>query len=166
MSDKELTQKHAGQPTPYKEEYNEQVYKLCLLGAIDREIADFFSVCEATINNWKLKYPQFLESIKKGKMIADANVAESLYNRAVGFEITETKWAQSEGLFCDSRDVTKIIPGDVKACQIWLNNRQPDKFRDKVETVNKTTIVSDTKDMPTDELIKRAEATKIIESSN
>ena len=33
-------------PSPYKEEYNEQVYKLCLLGAIDTEISDFFNVCE------------------------------------------------------------------------------------------------------------------------
>lgn len=133
---------HPGQPEQYKEEYNEQVYKLCLLGAIDKEIADFFDVCEATINNWKKKYPEFLESIKKGKIIADANVAESLYNRAVGFEIKETKFAQCEGVFTDEREVTKIIPGDVKACQIWLNNRQSDKFKDKqeIETTEVKTI--------------------------
>ena len=36
----------AGRPTEYKEEYNEQVYKLCLLGAKDKELADFFNVEE------------------------------------------------------------------------------------------------------------------------
>lgn len=59
----------AGAPTKYDEVFNEQVYKLCLLGAIDKEIAEFFNVCEATINNWKIEYPEFLESIKKGNKL-------------------------------------------------------------------------------------------------
>lgn len=75
-----------GRPTDYKEEYNEQVYKLCLLGAKDTDIANFFEVCEATINNWKQQFPAFLESIKRGKETADIKVAESLYNRACGYD--------------------------------------------------------------------------------
>ncbi|TRB81349.1 helix-turn-helix domain-containing protein, partial [Mannheimia haemolytica] len=75
-----------GQPTKYKPEYVTQVEKLCLLGATDKDIADFFEVAESTINNWKIEYPEFLESIKKGKLLADANVANSLYKRALGYE--------------------------------------------------------------------------------
>ncbi len=37
-------------------------------------------------------------------------------------------------------------------------------WKDKIETENKTTVISNTKDMSTEELIKRAEATKAIES--
>lgn len=52
-------------PTKYQEAYAEQARKLCLLGYTDAELADFFEVSEATINNWKLEYPEFLESIKR-----------------------------------------------------------------------------------------------------
>ena len=45
-------QNKQGRPTKYEEEYNEQAYKLCLLGATDKEIGDFFNVDERTINNW------------------------------------------------------------------------------------------------------------------
>ena len=43
----------ASQPTLFREIYIEQVYKLALLGAIDKDLADFFDVTERTINNWK-----------------------------------------------------------------------------------------------------------------
>jgi hypothetical protein len=35
-----------GHPIEYKELYNEKVYKLCLLGATDKEMADIFGVSE------------------------------------------------------------------------------------------------------------------------
>ena len=59
-------------PTKYQEAYAEQARKLCLLGYTDAELADFFEVSESPINKWKLDYPEFSESIKKGKAVADA----------------------------------------------------------------------------------------------
>lgn len=59
--------------TPWSE-FNEQARKLCLLGATDSELADFFGVCERTINNWKSEFPAFLQSIDAGKISADAIV--------------------------------------------------------------------------------------------
>ena len=56
----------AGQPTSYRPNYVEQAFQLCVLGAIDREMADFFNVSESTINNWKKAHLEFLESIKRG----------------------------------------------------------------------------------------------------
>jgi len=70
-----------GAPTKYKSEYSEQVYKLCLLGATDVEIGDFFEVCERTINYWKEEHPEFLQSIRQGKIIADSEIAKSLYEK-------------------------------------------------------------------------------------
>ncbi|THF91722.1 terminase, partial [Escherichia coli] len=72
-------------PTKYQEAYAEQARKLCLLGYTDAELADFFEVSESTINKWKLDYPKFSESIKKGKAVADAEVSDRLYQRAMGF---------------------------------------------------------------------------------
>ena len=68
----EVKKKSRGRKSEYREEYAEQALKLCLLGATDKEIAEFFSVSEQTLNSWKKKFPQFLESLKKGKAVADA----------------------------------------------------------------------------------------------
>ena len=40
-------------PSKYKEEYNEQAYKLALLGATDKDIADIFDVNEIPLTNGK-----------------------------------------------------------------------------------------------------------------
>ena len=72
-----------GRKSNYKPEYANQALKLCLLGATDKEMADFFGCSEQTLNKWKKDFPDFLESLKKGKNVADANVASKLYNRAI-----------------------------------------------------------------------------------
>lgn len=114
----------------YKEEYNEQAYKLCLLGATDAELADFFSVTEQTINNWKNDHPLFFESIKKGKIIADAEVASSLYKRATGYKTDAVKVFQFQGEPVVV-PVVEEIPPDTGAAMAWLKNRQKTKWRDK-----------------------------------
>jgi hypothetical protein len=85
-----------GRPTDYKTEYAEQTYKLCLLGATDKELANFFDVVESTINLWKQEHSEFSESIKRGKFQADANVADRLYQRATGYEHPEIITAHSK----------------------------------------------------------------------
>lgn len=122
-----------GQPTLYKEEYAKIAYKLCLLGAIDRDLADFFEVCESTINNWKKEHPVFLESIKNGKELADSNVAQKLYHRAIGYKHKDIKFATHEGKVTDSKEYMKHYPPDSVAAIFWLKNRQPKKWRDKQE---------------------------------
>lgn len=121
-----------GRPTDYKIEYNEQVYKLCLLGATDSEIGDFFNVDERTINNWKVEFPEFFQSIKKGKEYADANVANKLYNRALGYEHKEDKIFNDQGVPLIVPTV-KHYPPDTTAAIFWLKNRQPAKWREKQE---------------------------------
>lgn len=116
----------------YKKEYDELAYNYCLLGAIDQDLATFFEVTEQTINNWKKRHKSFFESIKKGKELADAKVASSLFNRAIGFEYIETK-TEDTGKGSRETTVNKLIAGDVTAQIFWLKNRQPEKWRDKQE---------------------------------
>lgn len=127
----------AGRPTLYKEEFNEQVEKLCKLGATDNEIADFFEVDVSTINNWKISHPPFFESIKKGKILADSNVADRLYQRALGFEhdSEEIKVADGEVIRVPIR---KIYPPDPTAAIFWLKNRRSKEWRDKQEIDQRT----------------------------
>lgn len=130
MSDKKKNK--GGRPTDYDPKYNEQARKLCLMGYTDKELALFFEVSEQTLNTWKKKHPKFLESLKLGKDSADMEVAASLYQRAVGYSHRETKVFNNQGEIV-THDVTRIYPPDPISIKYWLNNRQKDKWREKVE---------------------------------
>lgn len=125
-----------GRPTLYREEYNEQARKLCMLGATDKDLADFFDVSEATINNWKLAHPQFLESLKAGKLKADALVAHSLYHRAIGYKhdaikIITVPRGDNQGSDVQEIPYVERYPPDTTAAIFWLKNRRPDQWRDR-----------------------------------
>lgn len=120
-----------GRPTKYdKFKFPKQAYKLCLLGATDVELADFFEVHEDTINEWKVVYPEFSVSIKKGKDQADAEVAHKLFKRATGYEHPDVdiKVIDSEIVITD---LVKHYPPDTAAAIFWLKNRQSKRWRDK-----------------------------------
>lgn len=133
----------AGRPTTYDSKYNKKIFKLCLLGATDKEIADFLEIAESTLNNWKLKYPELVESLKRGKEVADQKVSNSLYKRAIGFKFDEV--THEEITIKDSdgsggkilkpaqlvKTVRKLSVPDTTAQIFWLKNRRPDKWRDK-----------------------------------
>lgn len=117
----------------YKPEYDELAYNYALLGAKDEQLAEFFGVSEVTINAWKKAHPTFLKSLKEGKSFADANVAKSLYHRALGYQHLETKIATHQGAITDQVDVVKHYAPDPTAAIFWLKNRQPELWRDKKE---------------------------------
>lgn len=126
--------KHAagnkGKPSSYQPEYAEQARKLCLLGATDKELADFFNVSEATINRWKNEFVEFCESIKKGKDLADADVAERLFNRACGYVAPDVDIKVIDSQIVKT-EIEKHYPPDTTAAIFWLKNRQRDKWKDK-----------------------------------
>lgn len=123
-----------GRPTKYKEEYAEQARKLCLLGATDAKLADFFEVDEVTINRWKHDFPEFCKSLKAGKMQADAEIAESLFNRARGYVAPDLDIKMYEGQIIET-PYMKHYPPDATSMIFWLKNRQPDLWREKREAV-------------------------------
>ena len=124
----------AGRPSSYVAHYAEQAYKLCLLGATDKEMADVFGISESTLNLWKQEHLEFSESITRGKQEADANVAERLYQRAMGYSHEAVKIFMPAGA---ERPVyapyTEHYPPDTQAASLWLRNRQPAKWRDRQE---------------------------------
>jgi len=122
----------AGRPTLYDPKMNRQAEKLCKLGATDKELAEFFDVAESTLHLWKLEHPKFSESIKKGKEIADAEVADKLYRRATGYSHPDVDIKMFEGEIVITK-LTKHYPPDTAAAIFWLKNRRKDKWRDKIE---------------------------------
>ena len=138
MAKKETTQKKGkGRPTKYKEEYNEQARKLCLLGYTDLELAGFFNVSESTLNLWKIEYNDFSESIKAGKEFSDMEIVDSLRNRAKGMNIlSEKAFKVKTGQFTEEIEVVTVsegVPPDFQSIRFWLMNRQPNKWREKQE---------------------------------
>jgi hypothetical protein len=115
-------------PTSYQPEYAEQAEKLSKLGLTDKEMAEFFGVTERTLNTWKTKHPEFLQALKKGKTLADANVVESLYRRACGYSHEAVKIMQYEGKPVVEPYI-EHYPPDTTACLAWLHNRQREKWQ-------------------------------------
>ncbi|MBB4036569.1 transcriptional regulator with XRE-family HTH domain [Dysgonomonas hofstadii] len=137
------TKSNRGRKTAFKQEYIQLAENYSLLGATDKEMADLFGISEKTFNTWKKKFPEFLQSLKKGKALADATVASKLYNRALGYDFNEIYY---EKVIVDSKDedclpetlfeakiIKKHMPPDTTAQIFWLKNRQPDKWRDRKE---------------------------------
>jgi len=123
------TKRTNGRPSKYKQEYDAQAAKLAVLGMTDTEMADFFEVAESTFHLWKKNHLSFSESIKSGKVVADSNVAASLYQKAVGFQHKEDKIFLHDGKPVIVPTMKKYAP-DATAAIFWLKNRQPEKWRD------------------------------------
>lgn len=130
-----------GRPTEYRSDYCEQATKLCKLGATDKELADFFGVTEQTINAWKHDHEDFSLALKEGKELADANVAERLYQRAMGYEHEDTYFSNYQGDVSETK-TTKHYPPDSTAAIFWLKNRRPKEWRDKQEVEHSGTITT------------------------
>ena len=143
-----------GRPTKYKPEFNRQAEKLCLLGSTDKDMADFFEVDESTINRWKIEYPEFCESIKRGKISADANVASRLYKRAIGYEHDEDKIFNNQGEPLIVPTIKHVQP-DTTAAIFWLKNRQPKMWRDKQEIEHGGSVHQEVSNLTPEQVIER-----------
>lgn len=119
-----------GRPSKFKAEYAKQAEKLCLLGATDEDLADFFSVGIRTISNWKAQHPEFLQALKTAKEAADNRVERSLYQRAVGYSYDAVHFSSFQGVVTET-PYREHCPPDTTAQIFWLKNRRPDQWRDK-----------------------------------
>lgn len=84
-------------------------------GLNDEQIAKNIGITVSTFYEWKKKYSEISESLKKGKEVVDYEVENALLSSALG--------------------------GNTTAQIFWLKNRRPDKWRDKQkEETDKTAL--------------------------
>ncbi len=121
-----------GRPTLYRPELCEMARRLALLGLTDAEIAGVFAIGVITLSRWKQNYPEFRQAIARGGVVADANVAESLYHRAIGYEHLATKIFMPPGAEEPVyAPYVEHYPPDTHAALAWLARRQPGLWRER-----------------------------------
>lgn len=106
-------------------------------GLTDEEIAAKMGIRASTLYEWKKKYSEISESLRKNKLIYDAEIEEALHNTAKGYWTEETIIEMSKDPDGKKRrtvrKVKKWVPGSATAQFFWLKNRRPDRWRDKRE---------------------------------
>jgi hypothetical protein len=85
-------------------------------GLTDEQIAKNIGITLSTFYEWKKKYSDFSESLKKGKEVVDYEVENALLSSA--------------------------LEGNTTAQIFWLKNRRPDKWRDKQKEETDTTALN------------------------
>lgn len=105
-------------------------------GLTDKDISQNIGISESTLNAWKKQFPEFSESLKKNKEVADRQVENALHKSAVGYYYEEDV-VTNQG---DVVTVKKYSKPNVTAGIFWVKNRMPDKWRDKqeIEQTNRT----------------------------
>lgn len=76
-------------------------------GLTDDQISEKIGINRTTLYDWKKKFSDISNALKKGKEVVDYQVENALLNKA--------------------------LDGDTTAQIFWLKNRRPDKWRDKPE---------------------------------
>lgn len=134
-------------------------------GLTEPQIAQNMGISFPTLCEWKKKFPNILDALKRGKEPVDTQVENALLKRALGYEYdevtTETERfpvgkpdEDGEQRFIERTKVkTKhvtVLP-DVTAQIFWLKNRKPKQWRDRVEQA----VSIDTEDLsPLVELLR------------
>lgn len=137
-----------GRPSKYETIDLLRVEELAKSGCVDIEIARSIGISESTFYNYAKEFPEFLQSLKRGREVADAVVERAMFKRACGFTYEEvTKEPPvltlslkkgkkpAQPITNDSLIVTKVVvkqvAPDTTAGIYWLKNRKPGSWQDK-----------------------------------
>lgn len=112
-------------------------------GLTDSQIANNIGINPSTLYDWKNKYPEFSDTLKKGKEVVDYEVENALLKRALGYtykdQIAIKKKNADGSESVEVREINKTVIPDTTAQIFWLKNRKPIQWRDKqeIENINK-----------------------------
>ena len=119
-------------PSKFTPEMERMATKLAAKGIPDHEIADRLDITRQTLANWKVAHPGLFNKLNELKELHDRSVERSLYERATGFSSLEDKVMMVKGK-PTVVTVNKYYPPDPTSMIFWLKNRQPRKWRERIE---------------------------------
>ena len=118
-----------GRPTLYDPSFPDKVRSLARLGltVTTKQLAFFFGVSERTVERWKVRFPEFCQSIREGRLHTDCLVAEKLFQRATGYEWVEEQVVPTREIVFQHIELSCSAPNprpnvrfgslaDIKAC--------------------------------------------------
>lgn len=111
-------------------------------GLTDLEIAKNIGISKQTFYDWQKRFPDFSDTLKSNKEVADRMVENALFRKAVGYktkEITRERRldpVSRQQVLVVVKEVEKEVAPDTAAQVFWLKNRKPDVWRDKREVEN------------------------------
>ena len=100
-------------------------------GLTDEQIAQKIGIHRDTLNEWKKKYSDISDTLKRGKEVVDLRVENALLKRALGYEYEEVSEKYESGTLTEKKVTKKQVVPDTTAQIFWLKNRRPDKWKDK-----------------------------------
>ncbi|SHI24348.1 Transposase [Sporobacter termitidis DSM 10068] len=110
-------------------------------GLTDEQLAKNMGISSGTLYEWKKQFSEISEALKRGKEVADIEVENALYKRAIGYSYTETtrerimitdpETGETRPEMCVTKEVIKGVQPDTTAQIFWLKNRKPEQWRDK-----------------------------------
>lgn len=124
-------------------------------GLTEAQIAHNMGISVSSLADWKNKYPQLLDALKKGKAPVDIEVENALLKSARGhtqiirkpIKVKTERQVVGEGRYVEEHieyaEEEVYTPPQVIAQIFWLKNRRPDKWKDKVEQ----TVITEVEDL-------------------
>lgn len=149
--------KGKGRPSRYHPAYAAQAETLLAEnGATDAMLARMFGVSRETVTGWRRQHKDFRDACTRGREAFDVGAVEkALLRRATGYKVVEVTKEPGEPARLGEpgepapgeadalaraatplrvvRTVTRHVPPDTGAARYFLNNRAPERWREKVQ---------------------------------
>lgn len=123
-----------------------KIEEASLKGWTDEQIAkDLIGINRITLYDWKTKYPNIDNALKKGRRSVLATIVDTLKTQKfVGYykdEVTEEITISPNGDKTQHKKIVKRwIPADTTSIIFWLKCRFPEMFNDKFLETDTTAI--------------------------
>ena len=118
---------------PMVEEKLMLIQKWCRDGLSESQIANNLGVAMSTFSDYKIKHPELMEALKKGKEVFITEVENALAKKALGFYYEEEKTyiRHEDGKDVKYKEISKKYqPPDVAACSLLLKNKDRGNWSD------------------------------------
>lgn len=119
-----------GRPNKYETHVQprlEEIQKMCQT-MTEKQIAQTLDVSYSTFCEYKNKYPELVETIKKGRQELVKELKSSLIRKAKGFHFTEKKIIKENGKIVREEIYEKASLPDVAALNLLLKNYDADNW--------------------------------------